>query len=53
MLIELSFAQYIENTDGNYILDTIKLKVYDRNNNLIISNGLDFKFTLGIETTNI
>ena len=48
-----SFAQYIENTDGNYILDTIKLKVYDRNNNLIISNGFDFKFTLGIETTNI
>ena len=49
----ISFAQYIENTDGNYILDTIKLKVYDRNNNLIISNGYDFKFTLGIETTNI
>jgi len=48
-----SFAQFIENTDGNYILDTIKLKVYDRNNNLIISNGFDFKFTLGIETTNI
>ena len=47
-----SFAQYIENTDGNYILDTIKLKVYDRNNNLIISNGFNFKFTLGIETTN-
>jgi hypothetical protein len=49
----ISFAQYIENTDGNYILDKIKLKVYDRNNNLIISNGYDFKFTLGIETTNI
>ncbi len=49
----LSFAQCIENADVNYILDKIKLKIYDRNNNLIISNGYDFKFTLGIETTNI
>jgi hypothetical protein len=49
----ISFAQYIENTDGNYTLDTIKLKVYDRNNTLINNNGFDFKFTLGIETGNI
>ena len=46
----ISFAQYIENTDVNYILDRIKLKVYDRYNNLINNNGFDFKFTLGIET---
>jgi hypothetical protein len=49
----ISFAQYIENTDVNYILDKIKLKIYDRYNNIIISNGYDFKFTLGIETANI
>ena len=42
------FAQYIENTDINYILDKIKLKVYDRNNNLLI-NGFDWTFTLGVE----
>jgi hypothetical protein len=49
----VNFAQYIETTDGNYILDTIKLKVYDRNNNIIINNGFDFKFTLAVETGNI
>jgi hypothetical protein len=49
----VNFAQYIENTDGNYILDTIKLKVYDRNNKIIINNGFDFKFTLAVETGNI
>ena len=43
-----NFAQYIENTDVNYILDKIKLKVYDRNNNLLI-NGFDWTFTLGVE----
>jgi hypothetical protein len=46
----ITFAQYIENTDVNYIFDKIKLKVYDRFNNLINNNGFDFKFTLGIET---
>ena len=46
----ISFAQNIENTDVNYILDKVKLKVYDRYNNIISDNGLDFKFTLAIET---
>ena len=46
----ISFAQNIENTDVNYILDKVKLKVYDRDNNIVSNNGLDFKFTLAIET---
>jgi hypothetical protein len=44
-----SFAQYIENTNVNFILDKIKLKMYDRYNNLLTNNGFDFTFTLGIE----
>ena len=43
-----SFAQYIENTDPHFILDKIRLKVYDRDNNLL-TNSYDFTFTLGIE----
>jgi hypothetical protein len=44
-----SFAQYIENTNVNFILDKIKLKMYDRYNNLLTNNGFDFTFTLAIE----
>jgi len=44
-----SFAQYIENTNVNFILDKIKLKMYDRYNNLLTNNGFDFTFTIGIE----
>jgi hypothetical protein len=47
-----NFAQYIENTNVNFILDKIKLKVYDRNNNLLTNNGFDWTFTLGIEYFN-
>jgi hypothetical protein len=47
-----NFAQYIENTDVNFILNSIKLKIYDRNNNLLTNNGFDFTFTLGIEYFN-
>jgi hypothetical protein len=47
-----NFAQYIENTDVNFILNSIKLKMYDRNNNLLTNNGFDFTFTLGIEYFN-
>ena len=44
-----NFAQFIENTNVNFILSSIKLKVYDRNNNLLTNNGFDWTFTLGIE----
>ena len=44
-----NFAQYIENTNVNFILDKLKLKVYDRYNNLLTNNGFDWTFTLGIE----
>ena len=44
-----SFAQYVENTNVNFILDKIKLKMYDRYNNLLTNNGFDFTVTLGIE----
>jgi len=47
-----NFAQYIENTNVNFILNSIKLKMYDRNNNLITNNGFDWTFTLGIEYFN-
>jgi hypothetical protein len=47
-----NFAQYIENTDVNFILNSIKLKMYDRNNNLLTNNGFDWTFTLGIEYFN-
>ena len=47
-----NFAQYIENTNVNFILSSIKLKVYDRNNNLLTNNGFDWTFTLGIEYFN-
>jgi len=44
-----NFAQYIENTNVNFILNSIKLKMYDRYNNLLTNNGFDFTFTLAIE----
>jgi len=47
-----NFAQYIENTNVNFILNLIKLKMYDRNNNLLTNNGFDFTFTIGIEYFN-
>jgi hypothetical protein len=47
-----NFAQYIENTNVNFILSSIKLKMYDRNNNLLTNNGFDWTFTLGIEYFN-
>jgi len=47
-----NFAQYIENTNVNFILNSIKLKMYDRSNNLITNNGFDWTFTLGIEYFN-
>ena len=47
-----NFAQYIENTNVNFILNSIKLKMYDRYNNLITNNRFDWTFTLGIEYFN-
>ena len=47
-----TFAQYIENTNVNFILDKIILKMYDLNNKLLTNNGFEWTFTLGIEFSN-
>jgi hypothetical protein len=47
-----NFAQYIENTNVNFILNSIKIKMYDRYNTLMTNNGFDWTFTLGIEYFN-
>ena len=51
----LSFAQYIELTESNFILSSIKLIVYDRFGYQINNNNLDWSFTLAFDrdlTTN-
>jgi len=44
-----SFAQYIENSDVNFIMNKVNIKVYDRNNIPLLNLGYDWTFTLGIE----
>jgi hypothetical protein len=45
----LSFAQYIELTESNFTLSSIKLIVYDRFGYQINNNNLDWSFTLAFD----
>jgi hypothetical protein len=44
-----NFSQYIELSDTNFILNTLKIAVYDTQGNAIY-NQYNWGFTLGFET---
>jgi hypothetical protein len=41
-----SFTQYLEITDPNYVVNNLNVQIMDRWGNIILSQGLDFSFTL-------
>ena len=47
--INSTYSQHIDNTDNNYILDKLLVKMSDRWGNTINANGADYSFTLEIE----
>jgi hypothetical protein len=42
------FQQVIEITDSNYVMDKLKISVYDRTGNILTAIPLDWSFTLEI-----
>ena len=45
----ISFSQFIEITDENFILNNLKIQVYDQFNNLLNNNGINWSFTLAFQ----
>jgi hypothetical protein len=45
----ISFSQFIEITDENFILNNLKIQVYDQFNNLLDNNGINWSFTLAFQ----
>ena len=49
MADNMSFSQYITVTDPNYVLNYLRIQIYDRFGKIIKSNGLDYTFSFAIE----
>ena len=49
MADNMSFSQYITVTDPNYVLNSLRIQIYDRFGKIIKSNGLDYTFSFAIE----
>lgn len=45
----LNYAQYIEITDKNFVINNLKIVMLDRYMQELNNNGLDYSFTLGFE----
>jgi hypothetical protein len=45
----ISFSQFIEITDEKFILNNLKIQVYDQFNNLLNNNGINWSFTLAFQ----
>jgi hypothetical protein len=45
----VTYGHYATITDKNFILDKLKIQIYDQNYNILNNNGLDWSFTLGFE----
>jgi len=45
----ISFSQFIEITDEIFILNNLKIQVYDQFNNLLNNNGINWSFTLAFQ----
>ena len=44
-----AFSQYVDFSNSNYIMTTLTVQIFDRYNNILMNNGLDWSFTLAIE----
>ena len=46
MAENMSFSQYITITDSNFVLNSLRIQIYDRFGKIIKSNELDYTFHL-------
>ena len=49
MAENMSFSQYITITDSNFVLNSLRIHIYDRFGKIIKSNGLDYTFSFAIQ----